>query len=81
MTLLPKMETILTDVFKELAKADEKYRHDPMVSAEIGLATIKCEIAELEREVIRPQRHEDWMRKEAVQVAAMAIKFLRDVCG
>lgn len=80
MNMTPNMESILIDIFSELARADEKYQHDPMTSAEIGLATIKCELAELEREVIRPIRHDDWMRKEAVQVAAMALKFLRDVC-
>jgi hypothetical protein len=72
---------ILSEVLAELERADAKYAHDPMSSAELGLATIRCEFVELEREVVRGVRHEDWMRKEAVQVAAMAIKFLRDVCG
>jgi hypothetical protein len=76
----PQETNIVFDVFDELARADKKYQHDPMASAEVGIATIKCELAELEREVIRPQRHEDWMRKEAIQCAAMCIKFLRDVC-
>lgn len=80
MNFTPEVEAILCEVFYELAKADSKYKHDPMSSAEIGLATIKCEIAELEREVIRPRRNDEWMRREAIQVAAMGLKFLRDVC-
>lgn len=71
---------IINDIHDELLRADLKYKHDPMTTAEMGLATIKCELMELEREVVRPKRHPEWLRKEAVQVAAMAVKLLRDVC-
>lgn len=74
-----RTHAIFQAIEEELFRADTKYAHDPMTTAEIGLATIKCELAELEREVLRPHRHEEWLRKEAIQVAAMAVKFLRDV--
>lgn len=73
---------ILLDIFNELKKADAKYLHDPMTHMKVGLKTIECEYKELEREVERAtyeKPHWDWMRKEAVQVAAMAIKFMRDI--
>ena len=73
------VQMIFDEIVSELRRADKKYEHDPMSTAELGLATIKCELAELEREVLRPVYHEEWMRKECVQVAAMACKFLRDV--
>ena len=67
----------------ELAAADVKY--SPMSSALDGLHTIKCELAELEKEVmlsaITREVRTDELIKEAIQVAAMGIKFLRDVCG
>jgi hypothetical protein len=72
---------LLAEILNELAYADSKYKHDPMSSAEIGLATIKCEIAELEREVLRPIRNNEWLKKECVQVCAMGVKFLRDICN
>lgn len=74
-----KIDQIFYEIQMELNRADEKYEHDPMSTAELGLATIKCELAELEREVLRPVYHEEWMRKEAIQCAAMCVKFLRDV--
>lgn len=75
-----RLTKIFDEITAELIHADQKYAHDPMATAELGLATIKCELAELEREVLRPHRNESWMRKEAVQTAAMCIKMLRDVC-
>ena len=71
---------IIQEVLEELQRADAKYAHDPMSSAELGLATIRCEFVELEREVVRPVRNEDWLKKEAIQGCAMYLKFLRDVC-
>lgn len=72
-------EIIFNDIVAELKRADTKYAHDPMTTPELGLATIKCELAELEREVLRPTRNNKWLRKEAVQCAAMCVKMLRDV--
>ncbi len=75
---------IVLAVLDELNKADKKYTHDPMTHMKVGLKTIECEFVELEREVDRFQYatgHWDWMKKEAIQVAAMAFKFLRDIIG
>ena len=74
-----RVETIFDDIVDELRRADAKYANDPMTTAELGLATIKCELAELEREVLRPVYNDEAMYKEAVQVASMAIKMMRDV--
>lgn len=70
---------ITVAIRSELIKADAKYpRMDGQVE---GLHTIKCELAELEREIMRSGDDQVALRKEAIQVAAMAVKFLRDCCG
>jgi hypothetical protein len=74
------MKDIILEVLAELEHADHKYTDDPMVNAKVGLLTLKCEVMELEREVERPQQHPKWLRKEAVQCAAMSLKFIRDIC-
>lgn len=77
------MDTVINDVLEELRRADAKYAHDPMVHMKVGLKTIHAEFVELEREVERfdyGTGKPDQLRKEAIQVAAMAIKFLRDIC-
>lgn len=70
------------EVVPELQRADAKYPDDPMSFEELeaSLETIECELHELRREVKRIKKRPDLMRKEAVQVAAMAIKFIRDCC-
>lgn len=79
---MSKQFNIMIDVLLELRKADAKYPDDPMSIEELqkSFLTIKSELVELEREVNRVLKDKAKMRKEAVQVAAMAIKFLRDVC-
>ena len=72
------MNQIFDLIIKELAAADHKY--PPMAEAVEGLHTIKCELAELEREIMRKGFDQKALSKEAVQVAAMAVKFLRDCC-
>ncbi len=66
------------EVMGELSKATEN--HAPMHSAHEGWAVIREEVDELWEEV--KKRHQDIpsMRKEAIQVAAMAIRFVVDVC-
>lgn len=71
---------ILYSLFYELESADVKYSDDPMISAITGCHTIKCEVAELEREVTRITANNDNTRKEAVQVMTMGFKFIRDIC-
>lgn len=54
----------------------------PMSSAHEGYAVILEELDELKAHVWTNQKRRDLaaMRKEAVQVAAMAVRFLLDVC-
>lgn len=69
---------LLKEVLSELSRADAK--HGRMAEMVEGRDTLKCEVMELEREINRKNHDPAAMRKEAVQVAAMAIKFLRDCC-
>lgn len=62
----------------ELARADNK--HGCMLEEVEGLHTLKCEVQELEREIMRKNRDKKAMRNEALQVMAMSFKFLRDCC-
>ena len=70
---------VITEVFDELDRSDHKY--GPMAEEREGLHTLKCEVAELEREVMKAKDDPEAMRKEAIQVAAMGLKFLRDCCN
>ena len=71
-------QDIYNEVMEELKRADKK--HAPMAEKVEGLFTLKCEVMELEREVVRINHDKQAMRTEAIQVAAMSIKFLRDCC-
>jgi len=67
-------------VIKELKSAVKRYA--PMNSAHEGLAVLQEEVHELMLEVYKSPKNRDdkAMKEEAVQVAAMAIRFLTDVC-
>jgi len=71
----------LRDLEKELARAVRKYGR--FKSAHEGLAIIYEEFDELKLEVWkRPKkRSETRMRKEAMQLGAMAVRFMLDICG
>ena len=56
-------------------------QHSPMASAHEGYAVLLEEVNELWEQVKRRDRDREAMRKEAVQVGAMALRFLVDVCG
>jgi hypothetical protein len=66
--------------------ADEYLRavsiHPPLHSAHEALAVVWEEVRELEAEVFKrgDRRSPEAMRKEIVHVAAMAVRFLIDVC-
>lgn len=75
-------ETICAEVQYELAKAETKF--PPFNSAHEGWAIIKEELDEL-WEVVKlkqdtPNR-EEALQKEAIQVAAMAIRFVKSIPG
>ena len=71
------IDCIFDDFAKELDKADEKY--GPMPGIKDGLHTLMIEVAELRREVETENFNPLALRKEAIQVGAMATKFMRDV--
>jgi hypothetical protein len=77
----PKMAEIISDVMMELHEAMSKAA--PMHSLHEGYAVILEEMDELKDEVWKnPRKHPDRnekARKEAIQVAAMAIRLLHDV--
>lgn len=69
----------LRDVSKELDRAVRKF--DRFNSAHEGIAVIEEEFIELREEVFKraKKRKNGKMRAEAVQLAAMALRFLTDV--
>ena len=81
--------TAVRDVVAELAKARAKF--GAMTSAHEGIAIIEEEFIELRNEVFwgptdgsdapgHVARRVAMMRAEAVQLAAMALRFIEDVC-
>lgn len=71
---------IVEDVLLELSQATERF--GPFNSAHEGWAVLFEEVDGLRLEVFKRQkiRSVDRMRREAVQTAAMAIRFIYDVC-
>lgn len=63
---------------EELARARAK--HAAMHSAHEGYAVILEELDELWEEVRAQKQDKAAMRKEALQVAAMALRFVEDIC-
>lgn len=72
---------VWADVDKEIKKAKASW--PPFNSAHEGFAVLKEEVDELWEYVKtkQPNRDLDKMRSEAIQVAAMAIRFASEVCG
>lgn len=78
--MAPSLDEVLAEVGAEVGSAESKW--PPMNSAHEGYAVILEELDELKEHVWKNQKRRDVaaMRKEAVQTAAMAIRFIRDVC-
>jgi hypothetical protein len=70
---------VVNECAAELSRAMRK--HGPMRGAHEGYAVILEELDELWDEVKRQKPDPDALRKEALQVAAMAMRFVADVCG
>jgi NTP pyrophosphatase (non-canonical NTP hydrolase) len=70
----------IEDVVRELNLARDAYPE--FNSAHEGYAVLKEEVDELWDEIKKKpsQRDPEALRKEAIQVAAMALRFLEDVC-
>lgn len=78
---MPKVYArVLQDAGAELAKALRKY--PKMHGPHEGYAVILEELDELKAEIWKKpkKRSLQKMRKEAVQIAAMALRFMMDVC-
>lgn len=77
MTLL---HAILIDVEEETTRATSNF--PAMNSAHEGFAVLHEEFDELKKHVWTNQKNRDLeeMRTEAIQVAAMAIRFVHDIC-
>lgn len=69
---------VASETLVELARARESFK--PMASGHEGYAVILEELDELWREIKKKYQDADAMRAEAIQVAAMAIRFVTDVC-
>jgi hypothetical protein len=71
---------VAEDTLEELQKATSAF--SPFHSAHEGYAVMKEEVDELWDEVKKKQSKHDKaaMRKEALQVAAMAMRFVIDIC-
>ena len=67
--------------YDEAKAAEEKW--GPFNSAHEGFAVLLEEVDELKAHVWTNQKKRDIaaMRKEAIQVAAMALRFVHDVCN
>ncbi len=71
-------EYLPDEVRIELRRAESK--HAPMHSAHEGFAVILEELEELKAEVFKKRPDVKRMRKEALQIAAMGLRFIQDVC-
>lgn len=69
---------VLAEVERELGRAQDKF--PPFNSAHEGYAVILEELDELWQEVKDKAGQPHKVREEAIQVAAMAVRFIVDVC-
>ena len=69
----------LSDIAQEVMRARGKFAK--FHSAHEGYSVILEEVDELWDEVKKQYHEGPNMREEAVQIAAMAVRFLTDICG
>jgi hypothetical protein len=72
------LKPVVEDAERELVRATELY--GPMVSPHEGYAVILEELDELKAEVWKKHKDPVKMREEAIQIAAMAMRFVVDIC-
>ncbi len=76
--LIPKdVSAALKLIEQEVIRARAKFK--PFYSAHEGYAVILEEVDELWAEVMLKQRNWTRLREEAIQVAAMAVRFITDI--
>ena len=76
---IPDLGTIVPEVLQELGRARAKF--NPFPSEHHGYAVLLEEVHELWEEVRSKDATPENVRAEAVQVAAMGIRFILDLCG
>jgi hypothetical protein len=76
-----KFKIICHQIWRELQRA--KAKHTPMPSTHHGIAVIRGECLELENEVYKEKSEQvnEPMLDEAIQVAAMGVRFVMDLGG
>jgi glutamyl-tRNA reductase len=76
----PSLQEVIDEIMLEVCRAESL--HEPMNSAHEGYAVIKEEFDELWEHVMMKQKNRniEEMRKEAIEVAAMSVRFIRDIC-
>jgi len=70
--------TIIDLITDEYSKACKKFK--PFNSPHEGYAIIKEELDELWMEVKKKKHDKSRMARESIQLAAMALRFLTDIC-
>lgn len=73
-----RLQRAMLQVTEELDRAREK--NAPMHSAHEGWAVIREELDELWDEVKKRKIEPELLRTEAIQVTAMGLRFIMDVC-
>lgn len=78
MTLFrPSLDELIDDLREELIRASRKHR--PMASPHEGYAVILEELDELWEHVRADTGHSEDARKEALQIAAMGLRYALDL--
>lgn len=77
--LFDRIDEALEELREELGRAMTKHRS--MASAHEGHSVIREELEELWDHVKADTGHTEEARKEALQVAAMGLRYALDVCG
>ena len=77
-TIKPTVRDVATEILDEYLKA--RKRHAPMHSAHEGSSVIREEFEELWEHVRADTGHTIEARKEAVQLGAMALAYILEVC-
>jgi hypothetical protein len=75
--MIPTVQDILDCVETEILRAEAKHR--PMASAHEGISVIREEFEELWEHVRADTGKSSAARAEAIQIAAMAVRYIRDV--
>lgn len=73
-----KLEGLVGEIVLEMVRGDNK--HQPHPGPKRGFGALRNEYNELQTEIEAENGTPESIRLEAIQVAAMALKFLRDCC-